>query len=91
MDERIKELESLFAEVGKAHHTAYIETDGFDPEWPIWYAEYLHDKLPPLLEAELTKSELVYLIIHLSKVHELDAPGSKWPRYYARYLAKRYL
>ena len=35
------QLEGLFREVGEAHHQAYIETDGADPEWPLWYAEYL--------------------------------------------------
>jgi hypothetical protein len=91
MKEKIQELADLFSEVGRAHHQAYIETDGFDLEWPIWYADYLLDKLPPLLEAKLSKSELVYLIVHLSKIQPLDAPGAKWPRYYARYLVERYL
>jgi hypothetical protein len=27
--------EELFRETGKAHHQVYIETDGFDPEWPL--------------------------------------------------------
>ena len=26
------QLEELFRETGEAHHQAYIETDGFDPE-----------------------------------------------------------
>jgi hypothetical protein len=30
------QLEALFHEVAKAHHQAYIETDGADPEWPLW-------------------------------------------------------
>ena len=34
------QLENLFHEVGEAHHQAYIETDGADPEWPLWYADY---------------------------------------------------
>ena len=40
-----RQLEELFREVGEAHHQAYIETDGDDPEWPLWYADYLRDKL----------------------------------------------
>src|SRR3954471_10797358 len=42
-----RQLEGLFHEVGEAHHQAYIETDGADPEWPLWYADYLRDKLAP--------------------------------------------
>jgi hypothetical protein len=89
--EKIQELTDLFDETGKAHHQAYSETDGFDPDWPFWYADYLIDKLPPLLEANMSRSDLVYLMVHLSKLQPAEAPGAWWPRYYARYLVKRYL
>src|SRR5215208_7014498 len=39
------QLEGLFHEVGEAPHQAYIETDGADPEWPLWYADYLRERL----------------------------------------------
>jgi hypothetical protein len=38
------QLEELFRETGEAHHQAYIETDGADPEWPLWYADYLRER-----------------------------------------------
>lgn len=91
MDEKIQTLVDLFVETGHAHHQAFIETDGADPEWPIWYAGYLADKLPPLLKASLTKSELVYLMVYLNTRQSAEAPGSKWPYYYARYFAQHYL
>lgn len=91
MNEKTQEIEKLWVETQKAHHKAYHETDGFDPEWPLWYADYLIDKLPALLEAEMTKSELVFLIVHLSKIQPLEAPGANWSRFYAWYLAQRYL
>jgi hypothetical protein len=91
MEQRIQQLTDLLSEVGEAHHQAYIETDGYDLDWPIWYADYLLDRLLPLLEATMSKSELVYLLVHLSRLQPADAPGASWPRYYARYLAKRYL
>ena len=56
-------LEGLFREAREAHHQAYIETDGADPEWPLWYAEHLRERLGALLNASFTKSELVYLLI----------------------------
>ena len=91
MQDRIQELANLFSQAEEAHKQAYIETDGFDPEWPIWYADYLLDRLLPLLEASMSKSELISLLVHLSKIQPADAPGANWSRYYARYLAKRYL
>ena len=55
-------LEELLREVREAHHQAYIETDGADPEWPLWYAEHLRERLGALLNASFTKSEFVYLL-----------------------------
>jgi hypothetical protein len=42
-----QQLQELFREVGKAHHQAFIETDGADPEWPLWYANFLQGRLNP--------------------------------------------
>lgn len=85
------EFEGLFRAVGEAHHQAYIETDGVDPEWPLWYAEYLLDRLAPRLEANFTKSELVYLLIRIANEQPLEAPGANWARYYARYFIRLYM
>jgi NAD(P)H-hydrate epimerase len=91
MEERIEMIARLFEETGQAHHQAYAETDGADPDWPLWYAEYLLDKLPRFLEAALTRSQLVYLLVDLDNRRAKKAPGSNWPRFYARQLARRYL
>ena len=79
-----QQLEQLFHEVGEAHHQAYIETDGADPEWPLWYADFLRDKLAPLLDATFTKSELVHMLVLVANEQLLKAPGANWARYYAK-------
>ena len=79
-----RQLEELFREASEAHHQAYIETDGADPEWPLWYADYLRGKLAPLLDATFTKSELVYMLILVANEQPLTAPGANWARYYAK-------
>jgi hypothetical protein len=84
------QLEDLFREAGEAHHRAFFETDGADPEWPLWYAGYLHERLGPLLGASFTKSELVYLLIWVANEQPLDAPGADWARYYAGFFMQRY-
>jgi hypothetical protein len=84
------QLEELFRETGEAHHQAYIETDGADPEWPLWYADYLQERLGLLLDASFTKSELVYLLIWVATEQPLSAPGANWARYYARKLLTLY-
>ncbi len=91
MKETVAQIAQLLEETQQAHHHAFLAEDGADSEWPLWYADYLQDKLPPLLEADLTKSELTYLLVHLGKLQQLEAPGGKWARFYAKTLAEKYL
>ncbi len=88
MTDLIATLTELFQETGEAHHQDYIDTDGFDPEWPLYYADHLLGRLNELLGAKLTKGELVYLLVKLSLEQPLEAPGAAWPRYYARVLVR---
>ncbi len=87
----IEEVAALFMETGQNHHKAFKETDGVDPEWPLWYADYLHSKLGKLLKAELTKSEIIYLLLTLEKKRTAEAPDSHWTEYYAKILANKYI
>lgn len=78
-------LVEQFRQVGSAHHHAYIPTNGDDPEWPLWYAEYLQNDLQALIGKEMTRSELVYWMVRLHKEHQAHAPYSPWLEYYADY------
>ena len=85
------QFEALFQEARRKHHEAFLETDGADPEWPLWYADWLMDRLPALLGTELTKSELVYLLVHIGKEQQHQAPDMPWSRFYAEYFARQYV
>ena len=86
----VENLATLLEATGKSHHQAFIETDGADPEWPLWYANHLKDALTRILEADLTQAEIVYLLLHSEAQRVTHAPGAKWPRFYARLWAERY-
>ena len=86
-----QQIADLLMETGHAHHQAFIEVDGNDPDWPLWYADYLHDKLGKLLKANFTKSELVYLLVLLDKEQSHHAPGATWPLFYGKSLVERYV
>jgi hypothetical protein len=86
-----EQLEDIFRKTGSTHHQAFIKTNGEDPDWPLWYADYLIEKLGRLLNAKFTKSELVYLLVMAEKERVLMAPGADWPRYYANFFMERYL
>jgi hypothetical protein len=79
-----EQLASLFREAGSAHHRAFAATNGDDPEWPIWYAEFLQPKVNALLGTKWTKSELVHLLLRSEKERKAQASDLSWPEFYAR-------
>jgi hypothetical protein len=57
-------LESVLEATGPAHHAAYIDTDGEDPEWPRWYARHLIEDLRSIFSRpDLTESRLVWALV----------------------------
>jgi hypothetical protein len=90
--DRVQVPAELLHEAAEAHHVAYKETDGVDPDWSIWYADYLlAHGIDKLLEAKLLKSDLIYLLVRADKEQVAEAPGGNWERYYADFLLRRYL
>ena len=75
-------LPELLVGTGRAHHQAFIETDGFDPEWPLWYAEYL---IGHLRERGYTgtQAELVAALVDADRAHQAEAADTPWPEFYA--------
>lgn len=90
MNETIRALTELFKEAGKAHHAAFIETDGDDPDWPIWYASYLINHIGPLLGTWFSHQALSEELAELANDHQQSAPGIAWPEYYAKHFVRKY-
>ncbi len=80
---------TLFQDVGKQHHEAFKEGKGADPEWPIWYAEHLHEGLKEQFDSGLTKSRIIYLLMQAEKRRAKKDPKGDWPKFYAKYFVKR--
>jgi len=76
-------LADLLIEVGQAHHEAYRESDGLDPEWASWYGPYLQTRIGDRLGRSITRSELIYLLLKAQHLHDASDDGSPWPPYYA--------
>lgn len=83
-------LTALFEETGQAHHQAFLSTDGEDPEWAQWYADYAHDRIEALLDIAIGETELAALLEDIEEQRGRDDPDSGWPRYYAEFFAERY-
>ncbi len=88
MDDSRARIADLLRETGEAHHAAFIDTDGADPEWPIWYAGYLQERLGQQLDRQFTRSELVYLLVLAEREHAAEAPAEPWPDFYAQVLLR---
>ncbi len=71
---------------GKAHHQAFIEADGEDPDWAIWYGKHLEDPLGDALETKLSASEISERLISLDKKFSSLSPAEHWTKFYANEL-----
>ncbi len=83
-------LIALLRESGPAHHQAYIETDGDDPDWPIWYAGYLRDPLNKLLGNSLTTTQYVVHLVEFERMRTGMIPAPDWATFIADQLLALY-
>jgi hypothetical protein len=86
----VPQIAQLLEETGNAHHQAFIETDGYDPEWPLWYADHMYEELENLLDAQFTRREVADLLARLDKEQNENAPGVHWSITYAQSLIERF-
>jgi hypothetical protein len=82
----------LLHEVAETHHRVYRITDGDDPDWASWYANWLIDlsELPELIGRTPVRSELVYLLVLLDREFTAGQADRTWEQYYAGRLADEF-
>lgn len=90
-DTFVKSLSDNLIETAEAHHRAFAAAEGEDPDWPLWYADYLLERMRKALNAKFTKSELIYMLVKADKEMGLRAPGADWPSFYARSFIEDYV
>lgn len=85
-------VSDLLHEAAETHHVVYRITDGDDPDWASWYADWLINlsELPELLGRRPVRSELVYTLVGLDKDYVAESPADRWEDYYARRLSERF-
>jgi hypothetical protein len=84
MEEKAAALAELLRQTRHAHHQAYLATNGADPDWPTWYADYLVDNLPSHLGVRLNKEDIANFLVLLDDQHKSQSPGADWTQFYAR-------
>ena len=91
-DDRLEKISTLLHEAAETHHVVYRITDGEDPDWASWYADWLvsNSELPDLLDVKPVRSELVYMLVRLDKEYSAASPMDKFEDYYARGLLEHF-
>jgi hypothetical protein len=81
-------VSELLHEAAETHHVVYRITDGEDPDWASWYADWLINlsELPDMLGRKPVRSELVYMLVTLDKEYTNQSPAERWEDHYARRL-----
>jgi hypothetical protein len=88
---RAQEIAALLHEAAETHHVVYRITDGDDPDWASWYADWLLElsELPALLAARPVRSHLVHALVQLDRDFTAAAGSERWEDWYATRLPAR--
>lgn len=85
----IERLEEVLEAARPAHHAAFIDVNGDDPEWPIWYAGHVLEAVREILGAPtLTQNRLVAAFVAADQAYTAARPGIPWHRFYAERFAE---
>ena len=76
-------LTELFRQAGAAHHEAFAASDGEDPEWPLWYADWLQQRIEDATGMVFTRSLLVHCLVTAEEAHKARDPEGDWAAFYA--------
>jgi hypothetical protein len=92
MDANVSKISELLHEAAETHHTVYRITDGEDPDWASWYADWLLNlsELPDLLGKKPVRSHLVYALVQLDRDFTGQKLSDEWEGYYAKALAEKF-
>ncbi len=87
--EATEAISNLLREAARTHHVVYRITDGDDPDWASWYADWLLSlsELPSLLARVPPRSHLVHALVELEREF---SGGEGWQAAYARGLVERF-
>jgi len=81
-------IPSVLHEAAETHHTVFRITDGEDPDWASWYADWLLDlsELPELLGNRPVRSHLVHALVELDRAFVGSGRAGGWESWYAERL-----
>jgi hypothetical protein len=90
--DNVEKVSELLHQAAETHHIVFAISDGDDPDWATWYADWLvHlSSLPQVLGRPPVRSELTYLLVSLDKEYSRDKPSESWESFYAARLLEHF-
>lgn len=88
--ERTLGLAALFLDAGRAHAEAFTDHEGSDPDWAIWYAGYLRDRLNRRLGTVFTNQDLVKLLVEVAEERQVTGGERPWHEFFASAFEERF-
>jgi hypothetical protein len=87
----VSRISALLHEAAETHHVVYRITDGDDPDWASWYADWLldHSELPDELGSAPVRSHLVHALVQLDREY-MAGPDEAWEDWYAARLVEQF-
>ena len=92
VDDKVQELRELLHQAAETHHVVFAISDGDDPDWASWYADWLVNlsALPRILGVRPVRSELTWMLVGLDKQYTRDKPTQPWEQFYAEQLLNHF-
>jgi hypothetical protein len=88
----VSRISALLHEAAETHHVVYRITDGDDPDWASWYADWLldHSELPDELGGAPVRSHLVHALVPLDRDYTVTGPDEAWEDWYTARLVEQF-
>ncbi len=83
---RLSGLAALLVKTGHSHHEAFLATDGADPEWPLWYSQYLEGRIDSFLDVHPTRSKIIQCLLNADEAHSSHGADQPWQDSYAEFM-----
>ena len=84
--EKVTALGRLLGATARAHHEA---TGGPNPDWAYWYGEHLTGKIDEFVGFSPEVEDIAEWLTWADRKHRAEAPGQKWPYFYAGQILDR--
>jgi hypothetical protein len=91
-DDKVQAVSQLLHQAAETHHIVFAISDGDDPDWASWYADWLTNlsELARILGTRPVRSELTWLLVGLDREFTGDTPAQPWETFYAERLVQHF-